>query len=326
MSRTSPTSNWPRSARTLDFYNVQGYDFHGTWETDTNHASPLFDDRQDPVRSENFNIDYTINSYLRAGVPARKLVLGIPLYGRGWTGVPNVNHGLYQTSTGPAPFDPADFLQTPGVETYLTLSTATGAGYTELSWIDAASPFRSTTNPAKPSGRTTTRSPFNSRPSTWMVQDSAGPSSGPSKTTISTRPSSKRWPQAWPVAANDHGQTGGQKAVLPIPLPTLPCRQLGYTSRRPQYAALKFNFKGRLINSSAACSPRPCACSFLLPPKTRPRPCGSPQILGVAHIGLRTDDLDAARKFYGGVLGFQEPFTARHAERRQLAPYLLQGK
>ena len=115
--------------RTLDFYNDQGYDFHGTWETDTNHASPLFDDRHDPVQSENFNIDYTINSFLRAGVPARKLVLGIPLYGRGWTGVPNVNHGLYQTSTAPASFDPADFLQTPGVETYLTLSTATSAGY-----------------------------------------------------------------------------------------------------------------------------------------------------------------------------------------------------
>jgi chitinase len=116
-------------AHTLDYYNVQGYDFHGTGETSTNHASPLFDDKQDPVQSENFDIDYTINSYLQAGVPARKLVLGIPLYGRGWTGVPNTNHGLYQTSTAPAPFDPADFLQTPGVETYLTLSTATGSGY-----------------------------------------------------------------------------------------------------------------------------------------------------------------------------------------------------
>jgi chitinase len=117
-------------ARTLDFYNVQGYDFHGTWETDTNHQAPLFDSRQDPVASENFNIDYTINAYLRAGVPARKLVMGIPLYGRGWTGVPDVDHGLYQTSTAPAPFDPADYLQTPGLETYLRLSTATTAGYT----------------------------------------------------------------------------------------------------------------------------------------------------------------------------------------------------
>jgi len=34
-----------------------------------------------------------------------------------------------------------------------------------------------------------------------------------------------------------------------------------------------------------------------------------PKIVGVAHIGLRTDDLAAARKFYGGLLGYQEPFT-----------------
>ena len=115
--------------RTLDFYNVQGYDFHGTWETSTNHDAPLYDSPQDPVALENFNIDYTINAYLQAGVPARKLVMGIPLYGRGWTGVPNIHHGLYQTSTGPAPFAPADFLLTPGVETYLTLSTATSQGY-----------------------------------------------------------------------------------------------------------------------------------------------------------------------------------------------------
>src|SRR5438876_3225321 len=34
-----------------------------------------------------------------------------------------------------------------------------------------------------------------------------------------------------------------------------------------------------------------------------------PKSVGVAHIGLRTDNLDAARKFYTGVLGFQEPFS-----------------
>ena len=113
-------------ATQLDFYNVQGYDFHGTWETSTNHASPLFDDKQDPVRDENFYIDYTIGAYLEAGVPASKLVLGIPIYARGWTGVPSANNGLYQTSTGPAPFPPADYLQTPGVITYLTLTGLSG--------------------------------------------------------------------------------------------------------------------------------------------------------------------------------------------------------
>ncbi len=113
-------------ARQLDYYNVQGYDFHGTWETSTNHASPLFDDKQDPVEDENFNIEYTIRSYLQAGVPADKLVLGIPTYARGWTGVPGADNGLYQTSSGPAPFPPADYLQTPGVITYLTLTGLTG--------------------------------------------------------------------------------------------------------------------------------------------------------------------------------------------------------
>jgi catechol 2,3-dioxygenase-like lactoylglutathione lyase family enzyme len=34
-----------------------------------------------------------------------------------------------------------------------------------------------------------------------------------------------------------------------------------------------------------------------------------PPIVGVAHIGLRTDNLQAAREFYGGILGYQEPFT-----------------
>src|ERR1017187_6709071 len=34
-----------------------------------------------------------------------------------------------------------------------------------------------------------------------------------------------------------------------------------------------------------------------------------PAIVGVAHIGLKTDDLAAERKFYGTYLGFQEPFT-----------------
>lgn len=33
-----------------------------------------------------------------------------------------------------------------------------------------------------------------------------------------------------------------------------------------------------------------------------------PPIIGVSHIGLNTDDVEAARKFYTGVLGYAEPF------------------
>src|ERR1700761_7171151 len=113
-------------AQELDFFNLQGYDFHGTWETSTNHASPLFDDKQDPDYTENFYIDYTVRSYLQAGVPGEKIVLGIPTYAYGWIGVPRTNHGLYQPSTDLAPFPPTDYLQTPGEITYLTVTGLNG--------------------------------------------------------------------------------------------------------------------------------------------------------------------------------------------------------
>ena len=98
----------------LDFLNLEAYDYHGTWETTTNHAAPLLESRFDPARGEGFSIDSTVNAYLAAGVPARKLVLGIPAYGRGWTGVTNVNHGLYQPSSNAAPSPIGDVLATNG--------------------------------------------------------------------------------------------------------------------------------------------------------------------------------------------------------------------
>ncbi|HEV2233825.1 MAG TPA: VOC family protein [Terriglobia bacterium] len=44
-------------------------------------------------------------------------------------------------------------------------------------------------------------------------------------------------------------------------------------------------------------------------PKTESRDLKRPPIIGVAHIGLKTDDIKAAREFYGHILGFQEPFS-----------------
>jgi catechol 2,3-dioxygenase-like lactoylglutathione lyase family enzyme len=48
----------------------------------------------------------------------------------------------------------------------------------------------------------------------------------------------------------------------------------------------------------------------LAPAQSKPaKAVTRPAIVGVAHIGLRTDNLEAARKFYTGVLGFQETFN-----------------
>jgi chitinase len=137
--------NLKQAAAQVDFITIDGYNYSGSWVTQTNDASPLFDSRQDPLYGQQLDIDDTVNAYLKAGVPASKYTMGLPLYGAGWTGVPNVNHGLYQNSTGPSPVlwangtglcpdisgntPGCDTLLTPGLLTYSTLSTLTANGY-----------------------------------------------------------------------------------------------------------------------------------------------------------------------------------------------------
>jgi chitinase len=107
----------------LDFADVMTYDMHGAWETTTNFQSPIHDSPSDPATPIKYNIDTSVSTWLNGGFPANKLMLGIPFYARGWTGVPTgANHGLYQTASGPSSSFP--FTQTPGVADYKELVTA----------------------------------------------------------------------------------------------------------------------------------------------------------------------------------------------------------
>ena len=112
--------------RYFDFATVQGYDFHGTWETTTNHQAQLFSPRRDPDPAR-FSIDLAIDTYRARGAPPSKLVVGVPYFGRGWTGVQNVNAGLYQPASGPAPGT-----WEAGVEDYKVLATKPGKHYHDL--------------------------------------------------------------------------------------------------------------------------------------------------------------------------------------------------
>jgi len=88
----------------LDWINVMAYDYHGAWEPTgpTNFLAPLYTSPNDPAAAQELSADASLRGYLEAGVPASKLNLGVPFYGRGWTGVADVNDGLYQTAAEPA--------------------------------------------------------------------------------------------------------------------------------------------------------------------------------------------------------------------------------
>ncbi|MET0403594.1 MAG: glycosyl hydrolase family 18 protein, partial [Cystobacter sp.] len=80
----------------LDFINIMTYDYHGAFESQTNFQSALYRVTGDPVASSGFYSDGTVSKMLELGVPANKIVLGVPFYGRGWGGVGSANNGLFQ--------------------------------------------------------------------------------------------------------------------------------------------------------------------------------------------------------------------------------------
>nr|XP_028590001.1 acidic mammalian chitinase-like [Podarcis muralis] len=66
----------------LDFISVMTYDFHGGWDTCTGHNSPLYVGSKDQGDLRYFNCDYAMQYWKDNGVPAQKLLMGFPTYGR----------------------------------------------------------------------------------------------------------------------------------------------------------------------------------------------------------------------------------------------------
>ncbi|WP_329376399.1 glycoside hydrolase family 18 protein [Streptomyces sp. NBC_01351] len=85
-----------RIMRHLDFVTLQGYDFHVSGEPTTAQQSALYARRD-------FSVDGTVDAWRQRGAPAHKLVVGMPFYGQGWTGVSGGGDGMGQPATGPAP-------------------------------------------------------------------------------------------------------------------------------------------------------------------------------------------------------------------------------
>jgi chitinase len=84
-------------ARLLDTVNLMAYDYYepGDEGTTGNHA-PLYPDPADP---RHVSADTSVRHFENAGVPAGKIVLGVPFYGHIWGNVPPANHGLFQTGS-----------------------------------------------------------------------------------------------------------------------------------------------------------------------------------------------------------------------------------
>ena len=92
---------WQKIHPILDFINVMTYGLAPPGKT--RPQSALYKSAKDTSdMAPTFNTDYAVTRYMQEGVPANKIVMGVPFYAHGWQGVPDVNHGLYQKAAGPA--------------------------------------------------------------------------------------------------------------------------------------------------------------------------------------------------------------------------------
>lgn len=90
LSFDAPAGGWafqyidlPAVQRYCTHIDLMTYDYNGPWQDQTGFVAPLYQTKYDTTAT--LNVAWTVDAYLEAGVPARKILLGIPFYAYGWT-------------------------------------------------------------------------------------------------------------------------------------------------------------------------------------------------------------------------------------------------
>lgn len=70
----------PALSNVVDFFTIMGYDYYYSGSAQAGPADPLYGF----TNSYDYSLSRSVSYYINAGIPASKLVLGLPYYGREW--------------------------------------------------------------------------------------------------------------------------------------------------------------------------------------------------------------------------------------------------
>lgn len=122
--RLFEVTNMGDAAKYLDFVNIMAYDYYVSGDTAGHHSNLYHSENYEKEDSGNKAYDL----YTKAGVPAEKLVLGVPFYGRSWFMKTDDNLGINRA---------VDSLARGGGYTFIKDSIMTRPGFVRH-WDDKA--------------------------------------------------------------------------------------------------------------------------------------------------------------------------------------------
>ncbi len=164
LSFDAPAGAWafqdidlPAVARYCNVIDLMTYDYAGPWQNPTGFVAPLYATKYDPDPTN--NVAWSVDAYLAAGVPAEKILLGIPFYGYGWTvdsGAPAGQNGQFVMAmplpaSGPDPVSSESFryittVAEPAMQVFR--DDITNGGKTATPWLFNGTTFWTYEDPA----------------------------------------------------------------------------------------------------------------------------------------------------------------------------------
>ena len=117
----------------LDFLVIMAYDYAGSWGNITGHQANLYPSTDNPGCTP-FSTDVTVKDYVKFGVPADKIVMGMPLYGRAFEQTDSMGEYFYGVGEGSFENGIWDYKVLPQTGAVEQMDRQTGASY---SWDSA---------------------------------------------------------------------------------------------------------------------------------------------------------------------------------------------